>query len=95
MASIFAPFLDSVAAQAAGGALPLPRRFVFIVKASGIDTANLVPPALAAERAGAPYPERRDATLARPLQEVGLPEMFAPLEGLRERVTPLLSGHRA
>ena len=42
-AVLFAPFLESVKVHAAGDASALPKRFVYIVKASGIDKFNLVP----------------------------------------------------
>ena len=41
-----APFLHSVRLQAAGDEAALPKRFVFVVKSSGIDKFNLVPDGL-------------------------------------------------
>ena len=38
-----APFLQSIKVHAAGDAAALPKRFVFVVKSSGIDKFNLVP----------------------------------------------------
>ena len=38
-----APFLRSVQVHAAGNEAALPKRFVFVVKSSGIDRYNLVP----------------------------------------------------
>lgn len=55
-----------------------PRRFVFVVKASGIDKQNLVP------GAGA-YPESRETLVDQPLAD--LPAMLSPLADLRKHVT--------
>ena len=41
-----APFLRSIQAHAAGREEALPKRFVFVVKSSGIDKHNLVPEGL-------------------------------------------------
>ena len=41
-----APFLQSVRVHAAGDESALPKRFVFVVKSSGIDKFNLVPEGL-------------------------------------------------
>ena len=38
-----APFLHSVRVHGAGKEAALPKRFVFVVKSSGIDKFNLVP----------------------------------------------------
>ena len=52
-ALLFAPFLKSVGVHAAGAESALPKRFVFIVKASGIDPYNLVPEGLPNQPASA------------------------------------------
>lgn len=77
VAPIFWPFLDSLRIHAEGGALP--KRFVFIIKASGIDKPNLVPPGLPA------YAEKRGDLVDTPLRE--LPAMLAPLARFKDRVT--------
>ena len=41
-----APFLQSVRVHGAGKEAALPKRFVFVVKSSGIDKFNLVPEGL-------------------------------------------------
>ena len=55
-----------------------PRRFVFVVKASGIDKHNLLP-------TGDEYPTRRTQLVDRPLAD--LPAMLEPLADLRDQVT--------
>ena len=45
-AAIFTPFLQSVALHASEAA-DMPKRFVFIIKASGIDNYNLMPETVA------------------------------------------------
>lgn len=55
-----------------------PRRFVFVVKASGVDKANLVP-------GGAAYPKSRKTVTDAALTD--LPETLAPLADLRKYVT--------
>ena len=93
-AFLFAPFLNGLAAHAAGDAKAFPKRYVFVVKASGIDPFNLVPegiegqPVFAdpAEAAGKSYPSSRGKTVVSSWDK-GLPEIMAPLEGLKDRVT--------
>ena len=88
VAPIFVPFLNSVNARAAGNATP-PKRFVFIVKSSGIDVNNLVP-------AGLPdYDDKRDAVVSASLDDLKLPEIFQPLESMKKRLTIIqgLSGN--
>ena len=77
VAAAFGPLLSSVAAHAAGNPMGLPRRFVFIIKASGIDKPNLAP-------SGA-YPTKRDRLVDVPLTSV--PEMLSPLARWKDKVT--------
>ena len=90
-AVLFVPFLRSVAAQASGQSANLPKRFVFVVKASGVDPGNLVPQG----GAGKGYRRDRDEMVQVALGEQNLPEILAPLAGMREKLTILqgLSGN--
>ena len=51
-----APFVRSLQVHAAGKDEALPKRFVFVVKSSGIDKHNLVPEGLARPALGRPEP---------------------------------------
>ena len=87
-AAIFAPFLKSVAAQAAGNAAALPKRFVFIMKASGIDKFNLVPPDVVGTRTGAEtYLSSRDKLVETSFADHALPEILKPLEAYKDKLT--------
>ena len=102
-AALFSPFLASVSAHAAGAESALPKRFVFIVKASGIDPYNLVPAGLP----GQPTPEKpsvaakvsyqrdRDQLVQASLADHALPDIFKPLEAFKDKLTILqgLSGN--
>lgn len=97
--SLFTPLLNRVAAQAAGKAGALPKRFVFIVKSSGIDKFNLVPPTLASVKQDQAlndrYSDKRDGLVDVALSDHDLPEMFKPFEDMEDRLTILqgLSGN--
>ncbi len=85
-ATLFAPFLRSLTA---GESSEKPKRFVFIVKSSGIDVANLAPKNLP------PHADHRDELVDVSLQDHELPEIFKPFEGMKNRLTILqgLSGN--
>ena len=89
-----APFLRSVQAHAAGSDNRLPKRFVFVVKSSGIDRYNLVPDGL--ENQFKPTGKRTggDKLVDVPLSDRKLPEKLASLEPFKDRLTILqgLSG---
>ena len=91
------PFLQHARAEAGGGAPP--RRFVFVVKSSGLTPAELVPQQMAAERvavgpAGKPgdgYHQPHslrpvDTLIDRPLDGLTLPQSLAALEPLKNRL---------
>ena len=85
-AALFSPFLRALAAD---GSAALPKRFVFIVKSSGIDNANLVPADLPA------YASKRDTLVNVSLSDHSLPQIFKPFESMKHRLTILqgLSGN--
>lgn len=85
-AVLLSPFLRALAAE---GPTVVPKRFVFIVKSSGIDVTNLVPGGLPA------YEDQRDKLVNVSLEAHGLPEVFKPFEKMKNRLTILqgLSGN--
>ncbi len=94
--ALFTPFLNSVAAHAAGDDAAMPRRFVFIMKSSGIDKFNLVPKDLAGGKSGPEtYPESRDRLVEAPLTADTLPPLLEPLAPFAGKVTVVqgLSGN--
>ncbi|MGY8770430.1 MAG: DUF1552 domain-containing protein [Pirellulales bacterium] len=100
-AAIFTPFLNSVAVHAAGDAAAMPKRFIFIVKASGLANDELVPSGYADAKAAYRLMRdkqitfRRDNLVDVSLADVGLPEVLKPLEAFRDRVNVVqgLSGN--
>ncbi len=90
-AAILTPFLNSVVAHAAGDVDAMPKRFVFIMKASGIDGVNLVPPSLAVENKAA----NRDKLINVSLADGVLPPTLAPLKAYKDKLTVVrgLSGN--
>ena len=88
-----APFLRSVYAQASGKHEQLPKRFVFVVKSSGIDKFNLVPEGLENHYVS-PKDGKKLGNKARrhgPLVDVSLgdhklPKKLAQLEAFKERM---------
>ncbi|MEJ6641751.1 MAG: DUF1552 domain-containing protein [Akkermansiaceae bacterium] len=102
-ALLFAPILNGIRAHAAGLETALPKRYVFIVKASGIDPYNLVSGGLPgqeikakpSEAAKVSYPSSREKLLSASLNEHALPEVLQPLEGLKNKVNIIqgLSGN--
>lgn len=98
----FAPFMRSVQAHASGNAQMLPKRFVFVVKSSGVEKFNLVPGGLenhfvnsvSGEKLGN-YNRRLGPLVDRPLSELTLPEKLKGLEAFKDRMTIVqsLSGH--
>jgi len=97
--ALFAPFLNRVVAQASGKAAAPPKRFVFIVKSSGIDKFNLVPPTLDSVEQGQAvnerYRDKRDRLVDVSLMDHELPEMLKPFDDMKDRLTVLqgLSGN--
>ena len=93
-----APFLRSLQAQATGEAGSRPKRFVFVVKSSGIDKFNLVPDGLE-NRYVSPSNGGKLGNTARrlgPLVDVALsehklPEKLSRLEAFKDRLTIIQS----
>lgn len=102
-AVLFAPFLKSLAAHAAGEEAALPKRFVFIMKASGLDPHNLVPgglrgqpvPEQPSEAALVSYQGKHDKLVQASWKDHDLPEILKPLEALKNKLTIIqgLSGN--
>ena len=93
-----APFLESMRVHAAGDADALPKRFVFVVKSSGLDKFNMVPEGLvnnfvdetSGEKLG--NRSRREGPLVDvSLAEHKLPEKLDALEEFKERLTIIQS----
>ena len=90
------PFLRSLQAHAAGDEAALPRRFVFVVKSSGIDKHNLVPDGVENHflsgrgKLGYRVP-KPGGEIHVPLENLTLPEKLAPLEPFKDRLTILQS----
>lgn len=102
-AALFAPFMHSVKVHASGQEKHIPKRFVFIVKASGIDPYNLVPQGLLgqptkakpSEALGVSYRSNRDHLVQSSWDRNGLPELCQPLEQFQDKLTIIqgLSGN--
>ncbi|MBT4693387.1 MAG: DUF1552 domain-containing protein [Planctomycetaceae bacterium] len=93
-----APFLQSIKVHAAGDAAALPKRFVFVVKSSGIDKFNLVPGGLTNnfvdEKTGGKLgnrSRREGALVDVSLAEHELPEKLAVLEEFKDHLTIIQS----
>ena len=93
-----APFLHSLRTHAAGNAVAFPKRFVFVVKSSGIDKYNLVPDGLTNhfvdEKSGQKLGNRsrREGALVNvPLAKHKLPAKLAALEKFKDRMTIIQS----
>ena len=93
-----APFLQSVRLHAAGDEAALPKRYVFVVKSSGIDKFNLVPEGLEnhfvnpddGNKLG--NRSRREGDLVDvSLAEHKLPEKLEIFEGFKDRLTIIQS----
>jgi hypothetical protein len=93
-----APFLESMRVHAAGDTESLPKRFVFVVKSSGLEKFNLVPQGLtnnyvdetSGEKLG--NRSRREGPLVDvSLADHQLPEKLAALEEFKERLTIIQS----
>ena len=93
-----APFLESMRVHAAGDTESLPKRFVFVVKSSGLEKFNLVPQGLtnnyvdetSGEKLG--NRSRREGPLVYvSLADHQLPEKLAALEEFKERLTIIQS----
>ena len=91
--AIFTPILKNVLAQAAGDDATLPRRFVFIIKASGIDNDDLVPAGFPDVKAKYRnmrvnrIEHKRDEMINVSFTDHELPVLLKPLESFKERVT--------
>ena len=93
-----APFLHSLRTHATGNAVAFPKRFVFVVKSSGIDKYNLVPDGLTNhfvdEKSGQKLGNRsrREGALVNvPLAKHKLPAKLAALEKFKDRMTIIQS----
>lgn len=93
-----APFLQSLRVHAAGKAGAFPKRFVFVVKSSGIDKFNLVPDGLTNhfvdEKSGQKLgnrSRREGGFVDVPLAKHKLPEKLAALEKFKDRMTIIQS----
>ena len=92
------PFLRSLQAQATGQHGALPRRFVFVVKSSGIDKYNLVPDGLENHYVSPDDGSKLGNTARRlgpmvdvALSEHKLPEKLSRLEAFKDRLTIIQS----
>jgi hypothetical protein len=91
-----APFLRSLQAHADGKEADLPKRFVFVVKSSGIDKHNLIPEGLdnhflqSKGNIGDDAPKPGGAIQAS-LKDRKLPDKLSPLEPFKDRLTILQS----
>lgn len=93
-----APFVRSLHAQASGNPELLPKRFVFVVKSSGIDKFNLVPEGVENHYVS-PTDGRKLGNKARrlgplvdvPLADHKLPEKLSQLEAFKNRLTIIQS----
>lgn len=93
-----APFLRSVRAEGTGDPANLPKRFVFVVKSSGIDKYNLVPEGtenhFISPRDGTKLgnqARRHGPLVDLPLANRKLPEKLATLNDLKDRLTIIQS----
>ena len=93
-----APFLHSLRVHAAGNAAAFPKRFVFVVKSSGIDKYNLVPDGLinhfVDEKSGEKLgnrSRREGALVDVPLAKHKLPSKLTALEKFKDRMTIIQS----
>ena len=93
-----APFLHSLRVHAEGDEAAFPKRFVFVVKSSGLDKFNLVPHGLTNhfvdEKSGQKLGNRsrREGTLVDvPLMKHKLPEKLAALEKFKDQMTIIQS----
>ncbi len=92
---LFAPFLKGLEMHAAGAEAAFPKRFVFIVKASGMDPYNLVPGGLPnqpvsakpSEAAKISHASGRDKLVQAAWSDHSLPEIFKPLEAFKDKLT--------
>ncbi len=77
-----APFLRSVAAHASGKQDALPRRFVFVVKSSGVDKENLLPLGLKEQ-----WSLKRDKLVDVSLADQELPENLRVFDSIKDQLT--------
>ena len=98
---LFLPFMQQLRAEAEGQTSALPKRFLFVVKSSGLTPAGLVPKDLIAKMVTPPeepgWPEQlrpSDTLLDLSLKDRELPDSLAALAPLKDRLTILqgLSG---
>lgn len=103
VAPLLVPFLNSVAAHAADNG-KMPRRFVFIIKASGIDNYNLMPASVAKQKEAVKYHEDSYKHLRPPTHtklinvsftDHALPELLKPLAAFKNKINIIqgLSGN--
>lgn len=76
------PFLRSVAARASDSEAALPKRFVFVVKSSGVDKENLIPSDLTDQ-----WSKTRDKLVDVPLADHELPDNFKVFEEVKDQLT--------
>ena len=93
-----APFLHSLRIHAEGDEAAFPKRFVFVVKSSGLDKFNLVPDGLTNhfvdEKSGQKLgnrSRREGALVDVPLTKHKLPEKLAALEKFKDQMTIIQS----
>lgn len=86
-----APFLQSVQVHAAGNEAALPKRFVFVVKSSGIDRYNLVPGGVTNHFKPTGKKADSSALIDVPLADRKLPEKLEPLAAFKDRMTIIQS----
>jgi hypothetical protein len=76
------PFLRSVAAHASDSEAALPKRFVFVVKSSGVDKENLIPTGLTDQ-----WSKNRDKLVDVSLADHELPDNFKDFEEVKDQLT--------
>jgi hypothetical protein len=86
-----APFLRSAQAHAAGNEAALPKRFVFVVKSSGIDRYNLVPDGIENHFKTTGTKASGSGLIDVPLADRELPEKLGALAAFKDRMTIIQS----
>lgn len=76
------PFLQTCEAFASGDTAKLPKRFVFVVKSSGVDKQNLLPGGLQDQ-----WSKQRDELVDVSLSDHALPDNFASFEDVKDQLT--------
>src|SRR4051812_5034581 len=96
LSPLLLPCLEQARAIAAGGPSAIPKRFVFVVKSSGLTPAELVPTemadALVLKPTGPQWPDElklTDKLIDVPLADKTLPDSLQSLNPFKDRLTIL------